>query len=94
MRKGDDIPCHKDPIPPEMKEMGYRSHHRLNIVLNKNFGGGSFIIDDRNHDCNKRIFRFRPDRQTHWVTPILFGTRYVLSIGWLSKHENKRISRR
>lgn len=87
MRPGDRIDTHVDPIPQKYLSKGYRSHHRLNIILNKNYGGGLFGLDVLNHNHKRRFFKFRPDIQKHWVTPVYFGTRYVLSIGWLSKHE-------
>ena len=88
MKKGTHIPHHKDAIDKDLASQGYKSHHRLNIVMNTNFGGGRFGIDGKEIGFHDRIFKFRPDKQTHWVTPVLFGTRYVLSIGWLSKHAN------
>lgn len=76
--EGSRIPPHVDPA----KE-GYR-HFRLNIVLKEPKLGGTFA-------CGKPIFRwgrislFRPDQETHSVTKVLIGSRYVLSFGWLSK---------
>lgn len=68
---------HRDKAPE-----GYE-HHRLNIVLNSGYKGGKFIIKGKAQ--KGRIFRFRPDKYTHKVTPVKEGTRYVLSIGWLRR---------
>ena len=70
---GSSIPPHRD--------VTKRRHFRANIVLTHPKGG--------EFQCERTIFAskwlnvFRPDRNTHSVTPVT-GTRsrYVLSIGW------------
>lgn len=75
---GSFVGVHRDPVHD-------RRHHRLNIVLNKNFDGGVF---EKWHTVSSelitdRIVKFRPDIEEHAVLKITKGTRYVLSIGWL-----------
>lgn len=75
--KGSYIKEHKDPV-----KKGYE-HHRVNIVLNKDFRGGKFVIMGKAQ--KGRIHKFRPDIYRHRVREIKEGTRYVLSIGWLKR---------
>lgn len=73
---GSFIPPHTDPVE------GFE-HHRINIELKRAYGGHCYIIGR-----NKRWWRFtyfRPDIQEHWVSMISKGTRYVLSIGWVTE---------
>lgn len=83
MKPGAYVPPHVDPIDPIDKLQGYREHHRLNIILQE-AEGGEFKTSSTPPSF-KRLIKFRPDIDTHWVTPVQSGTRYVLSIGWLSK---------
>ena len=87
MTKGTSVPHHRDPIDHKSLSEGYKSHHRLNIII-KQAKGGVFGIENNNDFTfrKQRIIKFRPDKHTHWVTPVVEGTRYVLSIGWLSKN--------
>lgn len=87
--KGSRIPIHTDPVDEHYK------HHRLNIVLKKAKEGGRFIDDSfvrtKLHFSRLRLYSgqrliyFRPDVDLHCVTPVKKGSRYVLSIGWLTK---------
>jgi len=74
--KNSYVPLHKDPV------LGGK-HHRLNVVLKYAKEGGKFV------GCKKtfqwwRITLFRPDKVLHRVTRIQSGTRYVLSLGWIT----------
>lgn len=79
-REGSCITPHRDTVTEGR-------HHRLNIVLWNSAEGGKFV-------CEKPIFSFwrfhlfRSDLSTHSVTEITKGTRYVLSIGWVT-HKGK-----
>jgi len=76
-REGSEIDTHTDPV--EGKE-----HHRINIVLkNAEYGGHFWCNDEESLNIFNRIIYFRPDKFEHSVSKILFGTRYVLSIGWV-----------
>lgn len=69
-------------IDPHVDAVKSGKHYRLNIILRKAEEGGEFI-------CFKviwkfwRVVLFRPDIAVHRVKPIIKGTRYVLSIGWV-----------
>lgn len=67
-------------IPPHIDKNENGNHHRINVVL-KSCKGGDFVCDKAFRIFN-RIFYFRPDKFQHSVTKC-FGTRYVLSIGWV-----------
>lgn len=70
---GSNIPRHRDPVPNH-------KHYRLNIYLWNAVGGGIPLHDDV--IINNRFFTlFRPDICTHSVSPVVKGTRYVLSFG-------------
>jgi hypothetical protein len=75
--KGSYIDDHKDPAPEGME------HHRINLVLNKSFKGGKFVMQGKTQEG--RLHKFRPDKYKHRVTKIKEGTRYVFSIGYLKK---------
>lgn len=86
---GSYITHHFDP-----SVKGY-NHWRCNLVV-KEAVGGRFIIkeygDSMSKDIENRIWIqtrrlniFRPDDQLHCVTEVKSGTRYVLSLGWLTK---------
>ena len=82
--KGSHIARHSDPAPE-----GYE-HHRLNVKLKRADEGGEFIREYKTWDfryAEKRIEKFRPDIQEHYVTKITKGTRYILSIGWLKEKD-------
>lgn len=74
---GSYINDHKDPVSEGFE------HHRVNIILNKGFKGGKFVMNGKAQQG--RIHRFRPDRYKHRVTEIKEGNRYVLSFGWLRR---------
>lgn len=74
------IPSHLD------KVQGYK-HNRLNIILKRPKIGGHFFIwkDTGPRIIWDRIILFRPDLIEHAVSEVSGSTRYVLSIGWLTK---------
>ena len=61
-----------------------KNHHRLNIILKHAELGGHFSCPLA-HINTSRIKYFRPDIQFHSVSKIIKGTRYVLSIGWVTR---------
>lgn len=74
-RPGQGIAPHRDPVPG-------KRHVRANLILRRGQEGGHFIGDP----CLltlPRLFVFRSDITTHAVEPMVRGTRYVLSLGWL-----------
>ncbi len=74
--EGSYVPEHQDHVRYPHR------HYRFNFVLRRAKEGGEFV-------CGKTIFRwwravfFRADKYPHWVTPIVRGTRWVLSIGFV-----------
>lgn len=76
--EGSQIHPHRDPAKKGFK------HYRLNVVLRAGESGGHFWCKSPIFKT-KRIALFRPDIDTHHVTTVFKGTRYVLSIGWLKK---------
>ena len=89
------IDKHLDPIPNLWKGK-YTKHHRLNIVLkHANHGGHFQLVNKKGYveedhwnaplgPRKKRINYFIANEQRHKVTKVYKGTRYVLSIGWLT----------
>ena len=75
---GSYINKHTDPVK------GYK-HYRLNISLNDKFLGGAPNVEGKCIIENNFFYCFRPDLYEHSVNRIEFGTRYVLSIGWLKR---------
>ena len=77
------VPHHRDPVPNGFE------HHRVNITLRKPKRGGITYIEAGNPGCYEagqgRMYRFRPDTRTHFVTAILKGQLWLLSFGWLRK---------
>lgn len=73
--EGAYIPGHKDPV-----ETG--KHYRCNIFLKQAKDGGQFWADKKILDW-PRIQIFRPDINTHGVSKVIKGTRYVLSFGFV-----------
>lgn len=71
------ISPHTDPV-----EKG--RHFRLNLLLKKAKEGGEFICSDFLYSSN-RIKLFRPDIREHYLTKIIKGKRYIISIGWIRK---------
>ncbi len=76
--KNSYVPYHTDEVE------GFQ-HHRINIIKNAKSGGHFYIRTGIGKSSLSRniINKFRPDRQTHAVTRVTGGTRWVLSIGWL-----------
>lgn len=71
---GAHIPPHRDPVPKG-------AHYRLNITLRKG-SGGQFRCSKTIYSSD-RIQLFRPDQNTHYVTPVTKGRRLILSLGWV-----------
>ena len=71
---GAYIPPHRDPNPNG-------KHYRLNITLLK--GEGGKFRCRRSIYSSERVQFFRPDENTHYVTPVTKGRRLVLSLGWI-----------
>ena len=85
MKPNSYIKPHIDIIPIHLRNQGYNTHTRINIVLRKaKAGGGLFTSRTYHNGTSKRVIKFRPDIETHSVSTTQ-STRYVLSIGWLSK---------
>jgi hypothetical protein len=57
-------------------------HYRLNLILRAARRSGEFVCARTIH-ASPRIKLFRPDLETHSVTRIEQGCRWVLSIGWV-----------
>lgn len=74
-RPGQGIPPHTDPVP------GSR-HYRVNLVLAHGQEGGRFQCEAPLYS-GRRLHVFRSDQSVHAVEPMVRGTRYVLSVGWL-----------
>lgn len=74
---GSGIAWHTDNV------RGFK-HHRINITLNSNFEGGEPYKFNPERKLLPRIYYIRPDIEHHGVLKVLKGTRYVLSIGWLT----------
>lgn len=75
---GSYIDWHTDVVPGA-------KHWRLNIVLKHAVAGGNCLTSIQGYV--RKWWRFtlmRPDITCHSVSTIKVGTRYVLSIGWLT----------
>ena len=77
---GSGIPRHMDSVPKHR-------HYRLNIYLwNAKVGGTP------EHDgaifSNRFFTFFRPDLCVHSVSPVVMGTRYVLSFGFVQRTDH------
>jgi hypothetical protein len=89
--RGSSIPEHKDPAPE-----GFR-HWRLNIILPVWHVGGKFKTKTTLEEYNPKyvgftkeflgftFIKFSPSEITHSVEEVIWGTRFVLSFGWLEK---------
>jgi hypothetical protein len=75
------FPCGAS-VPPHVDRVPSGRHDRLNIILRPARRGGEFVCA-RPIYVNRRVKLFRPDVETHSVTRIEEGTRWVLSIGWV-----------
>jgi hypothetical protein len=69
-------------VPPHVDRLAHGRHYRLNIILRAADRGGEFVCARSLH-ASQRIKLFRPDLETHSVTRIERGSRWVLSIGWV-----------
>ena len=76
--RGSFIDEHLDEVEGDFK------HWRLNITLKRCARGGKFRCAE-SYINMPLIALFRPDIMEHSVQRIDDGTRYVLSIGWLTK---------
>lgn len=72
-------------IAPHTDKVKSGKHYRLNIVLKNANEGGEFICVNPIFETNAIKF-FRPDVCVHQVSKIKKGTRYLLSIGWVSNN--------
>lgn len=77
-KEGAHIDWHTDPV-----NMG--KHYRLNVVLKKAKEGGEFLTTKEPILNHALAVLFRPDKDLHKVSEIVEGTRYVLSLGWISR---------
>lgn len=76
--KGARIDEHVDPVDAEF------NHYRMNVIVKPTKRGGEFRVTKA--IINWRFLKlFRPDVSPHSVTQVDEGTRYVLSIGWLTR---------
>ena len=73
--EGSSIAPHTDPV-------SFGRHYRLNIVVWRARQGGEFVCKTPLY-ASSRIKFFRPDACEHAVTPVVSGSRYVLSVGWV-----------
>jgi hypothetical protein len=76
-------------IPPHRDTVRSGRHFRLNIIVKRSPSGGEFVCANPILHTRRLNF-FRSDSSTHSVTPVVGGTRYVISIGWLLPPERKR----
>lgn len=57
-------------------------YYRLNIVIKAATAGGKFFCSQPIY-TSRRIKFSRSDLAEHSVSPVITGSRYVLSIGWI-----------
>ena len=79
--EGSEIPLHTDPVQ-------HGRHYRLNIVLKASRSGGDFICATPIY-ASRRIKVFRPDVCAHQVTRVIGGSRYVFSLGWIRRDDDR-----
>lgn len=77
-------------VPPHVDRVESGQHYRLNLILRSARCGGEFVCKAPLF-ASRRIKLFRPDVETHSVTRIEAGTRWVLSFGWV-RHARGRIA--
>jgi hypothetical protein len=70
-------------IPPHTDKVEKGRHYRLILILKSSRSGGEFVCANPMYS-SKRIKLFRPDECEHSVTRVIGGSRYVLSIGWVT----------
>ncbi len=84
------VPHHRDPAPEGFE------HHRVNITLRSaKVGGTTFIacsperpgIGPRtmHYEEAPKVYHFRPDLYTHFMSAIMKGEVWLLSFGWLRR---------
>lgn len=73
---GSSVPRHKDEVN------GY-NHYRFNYIWGDFFGGQVNLHGGDSEIEGNNWYLFRPDLYEHSVSKVFWGTRYVLSIGWL-----------
>jgi hypothetical protein len=66
-------------MPPHRDKVKGKKHYRLNLILRR-ARGGEFVVKNAIFRSS-RLNIFRPDLETHSVTKVESGTRYVFSIG-------------
>jgi hypothetical protein len=70
-------------IRPHIDEVKWGRHYRCNVVVKPAARGGEFLVGNGAYTYlnTKFVKIFRSDKETHEVTEVLEGTRYVLSLG-------------
>lgn len=76
--KDSYVPMHIDPVTD-------KRHYRLNIVLKRAIVGGHFEVSNTIKQIGEWLYLFRPDEEIHGVSRVAYGSRLVLSIGWVKK---------
>lgn len=76
--RGSHTPVHVDPVSD-------RRHYRANIVLKNAIVGGHFESSGVIYKIDKRLYVFRPDIELHGVSRVAYGSRWVLSFGFVRK---------
>lgn len=81
MPEGSKIFCHFDKVAK-----GYE-HHRINVILKraKDGGMGGALDSGGYKSLHRRVHRYRPDIQWHWIDKVHKGTMYFISIGFLRR---------
>lgn len=74
--EGSWVPMHVDPVDN-------KRHYRLNLVLKNARVGGKFDVSNTIYEIPDRLYLFRPDLDLHGVGHVSYGSRFVLSIGWV-----------
>lgn len=79
---GSKVQWHTDPAP-----YGFE-HHRINVELRSARRGGHTVFErSGKFQVAKRAYHFRPDKEQHFVSPVLDGSILMLSIGWLKNRD-------
>lgn len=69
-------------VPPHVDRVERGRHDRLNVIVRRARSGGEFVCG-KTLFASERIKLFRPDVETHSVTRVEHGVRWVFSIGWV-----------